>query len=142
MRSCWAFLVLRNLIVVSTAPTTWPTLMLSTSASFHVLTLNLEVVGIGCLGALRLLFVFFFWGGFFSKENIHHYLPHLFSERTLPGDSSPFELCNRTIFQCIHHSSSAQGLGGAQTFIFQAMIFPGIMRASAVSGIWFKRASS
>ena len=79
---------------------------------------------------------------FFSKENIHHYLPHLFSERTLPGDSSPFELCSRTIFQCIHHSSSAQGLGGAQTFIFQAMIFPGIMRASAVSGIWFKRASS
>ena len=50
----------RNLIVVSTAPTTWPNLMLSASSTFRVLTMNLEVVGIGCLGALRLLFSSFF----------------------------------------------------------------------------------
>ena len=41
----------RNLIVISTAPTTWPNLMLSASSTFRVLTLNMEGVGVGCLGA-------------------------------------------------------------------------------------------
>jgi len=73
--------VIQNLIVISTAPTTWPNLMLSASSTFGVLTLNLEVVGIGCLG-----------------------------------------------------------LGGPQSFIFQALIFPGIMSVIlvifALTRIW------
>lgn len=39
----------QNLVVVSTAPTTWPQIMLTFVSTASFLTLNLEPVGLGCM---------------------------------------------------------------------------------------------
>lgn len=51
--------LVQNLLVISTAPTSWPALMLGMTNVLNVMTLNPELLGVPCVGLLDVVTVYF-----------------------------------------------------------------------------------